>query len=385
LSKKAFVEEMNIILINYEYPPLGGGASNATFHIANELFKEGHQVTVLTSKFENLNGHTIEDGIHIFRVNSVRKQKHQSSIFEMMSFIFVGYRALGNIIRNREIESAILFFSIPCGVFGPYLKRKFKVNYIVSLRGGDVPGLEKRLKYFHILLAPLRKFIFRSAKAIIANSNGLAKKSEEADPFPVSIIPNGVDTTFYFPDPAMKHADDVFRFLFVGRFDTQKNILAILNQIMDLKANSQKAFTFDIVGEGPLKASLLTFVEERKLEQIVTFHNWLTKIELRKIYQQSDCLINYSLSEGMPNVVLEAMAAGLPIIASDIMGHDDLIINGKSGFLVGIDNPTELYRIMKYAIENNGIMNQMGLFAKEFILENFSWRKTAQDYVNYFK
>ena len=67
---------MNILLINYEYPPLGGGASNATWNFAKSFLKLGHQSVVITSGIDDNRGYKFEDGIHVYRLNSKRKKSN---------------------------------------------------------------------------------------------------------------------------------------------------------------------------------------------------------------------------------------------------------------------------------------------------------------------
>ena len=78
---------MRILLINYEFPPLGGGAANATFNIGKCLSANGHNIFVLTSAFKDLKGWRHEQGMTIFRCKAIRKKIGQSSILEMISYI----------------------------------------------------------------------------------------------------------------------------------------------------------------------------------------------------------------------------------------------------------------------------------------------------------
>jgi UDP-N-acetylglucosamine:LPS N-acetylglucosamine transferase len=109
---------MNILLINYEYPPIGGGAATATAAIASHLTSLGHAVTVLTSRFRDLRGSSREGGVHVVRCPAIRKRPERSGLLEMFSYLLSAGLMLGPVIRRYRIEASIVFFSFPCGPLG---------------------------------------------------------------------------------------------------------------------------------------------------------------------------------------------------------------------------------------------------------------------------
>ncbi|MFH1295687.1 MAG: glycosyltransferase, partial [Bacteroidota bacterium] len=134
---------MNFLLINYEYPPIGAGAATATYHIAKEIVKAGNSVTVLTSQYRDKKGAEEENGINVIRCRSLRKNAEQSNIAEMLCFLLSASLSLPSVVKRHKIESAIVFFSFPCGPLGLLCRTFFQIPYVVSLRGGDVPGAEQ--------------------------------------------------------------------------------------------------------------------------------------------------------------------------------------------------------------------------------------------------
>jgi glycosyltransferase involved in cell wall biosynthesis len=262
----------------------------------------------------------------------------------MLSFVWHAWRNLDRIIKQHKPDKAILFFSIPCGLLGTRLKNTYNIPYIIALRGGDVPGMEPGMDNVHKLLTPIRRRILRNAHAIVANSRGLAAASEKVDPFSVQVIPNGVDTEFFRP-PA-KRPDGPFAFLFVGRFQPQKNLKVVIDAFADAFAGS--CVRLRLVGDGPLKSDLVHQVQQRGIENQVEFIPWQDKQGLLSQYQSAHCLINYSLYEGMPNVVLEAMACGLRAILSDVMGHEELVGRTHEITLIPVENT----RLMRSSLES---------------------------------
>lgn len=376
---------MRILLVNYEYPPVGAGAGTATQAIANEFVQSGHEAVVLTGRFAGLPDSSQEDGVVIERVASFRKTKDRCTIPEMISFVASALFSLPGIVRRHRIEGAIIFFSFPCGPIGLLARWICGVPYVVSLRGGDVPGNEPHLNSLHKVLAPIRRTILRNSLAIVANSDGLRKLAEAADPFPVRTIPNGVDATFFSPaqiDHAAARRMQPFRILFAGRFQTQKNIPLLFQHVAQLPSDS---YELHLVGDGPLNADLRALANDLGIASAITWHGWLSRSALREIYRSADCLVNPSLYEGMPNVVLEAMACGKPIIASRIAGNDAVVQEGVTGFLFSLDEPATLRESLQTFLNDPVRASEMGRNGREWAERDFSWSRVAAAYVELFK
>jgi glycosyltransferase involved in cell wall biosynthesis len=376
---------MNILLINYEYPPIGGGAATATNAIAGHLTSLGHTVTVLTSRFRDLKGEIREGDVRVVRCPAIRKNPDRSGILEMFSFLLAAGLMLVSVIRTHRIEASIVFFSFPCGPLGLWGLKRGNVPYVISLRGGDVPGNEAALATLHKLLTPMRRLIFRRSVAVVANSPGLKEMSERVDPYPVHVIPNGVDTDFFSPIANCgKAGHRPFVFLFVGRLQIAKNLFYLFDHVASLRCSGVGAFVLHLVGDGPQHNGLKSYAKTLGIEDCLVWHGWVDKESLREIYRRADCLVNPSLCEGMPNVVLEAMACGLPVIASRVPGNDAVVHHGESGWLFDLDTPDTFLTMLRKAMEDPGEARRMGQRGRAWVLEDFSWRKVAQAYADLF-
>ncbi len=312
---------MRILLINYEYPPVGGGASNATWEIARAMVQLGHEPVVLTARYKHREPDTANPGIKVIEVPAIRRRKDRCSILEMATFVFSATLRIRSLLRREKIEGMIAFFSMPCGPIAWWGWRATKIPYIVSLRGGDVPGNEPRLVGVHRVVQATRRAVLRNAVAIVANSDALARASRSADPYPVRIVPNGVDTTFWVP-PENRPTPTPFRLLFVGRFQEQKNLPALLKSVSTLTAMpGLLGWELRLVGDGPQRPQLTALAGKLGIASRCVWLNWLSKASLRSEYQTAHLLVSAATYEGMPNTVLEAVACGLPALLSDIAEH----------------------------------------------------------------
>ena len=371
---------MRLLLINYEYPPLGGGAGTATYHIGKGLVKLGHHVSALTARFRGLPPYAQESGIHVYRRTALRKKASQSSPAEMFAYILSAAMGMPAVVRRHRIEQSIVFFSMPCGPLGLYGRTLFGLPYIISVRGGDVPGTEPSLARLHKILGPLRREVLKRSKAVIANSNGLKALCETADPVPVLVIPNGVDIDFFTSAGKQDGRPGSTRFLFVGRFREQKNLFFLLDQMNRLAYDDATPFELHLVGGGPQENALKRYGDTLAIRGKIHWHSWTTKEMLRRHYRDADCLLNPSLYEGMPNVVLEAMACGLPVIASKVIGNDAVLRHGETGFLFDLQRPQEFQRAVAHFLHNKDLGIAMGQAGRSWVARDFSWESVAKQY-----
>src|SRR5688500_14360277 len=131
---------MRILILNREYPPIGGGAGDARAHIADQFERMGHTVTVVTSRFGTLPHRQHQGGMTLDRVPGLRRRQDRSNPLEQIIFILsASLWTLRRIPRFRP-HATLAFFGVPSGPVAWLIKKLFRVPYVVSLRGGDVPG-----------------------------------------------------------------------------------------------------------------------------------------------------------------------------------------------------------------------------------------------------
>lgn len=366
---------MNILITNYEYPPIGAGGANASWNLAKTLAGKGHTITVLTAGYKNIRGLSIEDGVTVYRCGAVRKKKESSNLFEMFTFVVSALIYLPN-IRKWNMDIHLVFFSFPCGPLGFACRILFNLPYVVLLRGGDVPGTEARLKTIHFLLSPVRWVIYRYSHAVVANSPGLKDLAEKGDAVNVSFIPNGIDTCQFSPKTDYSETG-VFRFLFVGRFQPQKNLFFTLALLNDFHHENGYPFEFHLVGDGPQRDDLMDFSSTLGIANRIVWHPWCSIEDLVFHYRQADCLLNLSLYEGMPNTVLEAMACGLPVVASDVIGNRSVIRHSETGFLCSLKDRGQLFDCLSKMILDRRERQRLGEKSRRWVKERYSWESAA--------
>ena len=367
---------MKILLINSEYPPIGGGAGNASSNIARVLEQRGQEVLVLTSHWGDLPFEETRDAVKVIRLSTLRRKMDRSNALEQISFIFsASFRTFG-LIRQFKPDITLAFFGLPSGAVALLLKWFYRIPYVVSLRGGDVPGFRPYdFRMYHKLAAPFLRLIWKNAFSIIANSKGLRDLALAFDSrYEIPVIPNGVDTSQFTAsnrDWSSPHILSVGRVVYQKGFDLG---MRALSQLKDFR------WTWTIAGDGPQMATLKAMAEECGSNDRIHFAGWLSADQLKEQYAAANVFLFPSRHEGMPNAVLEAMASGLPVVATQIAGNEELVVDGKTGKLVPTEDVESLRESLKPLLVDAQMREKMGRAARQRVELSFSWASVAQKY-----
>jgi glycosyltransferase involved in cell wall biosynthesis len=364
---------VRLLLVNYEFPPLGGGAGNATANFARELAALGHETHVLSSAYRDLPRDETIDGYRIHRVPTLRRAADHCTAFEMLIYMASACAAVTFTRRGRDWDGIIAFFGIPSGPIAYLAAHRSRAPYIVSLRGADVPGHQpEQLRRQHQLAGAVIRFLWQRATAVVANSAGLAETAKRFAPeLPIAIVPSGVNTDFFTPAAEPLQTPHM---LYVGRLSQEKGVDVLLQALARLTGDWQ----LSIAGDGPERPHLEAMAGPR-----VRFLGWQDKCELRKRYQEASIFVLPSRYEGMANVVLEAMASGLPVVATTVGGNAELIVPGETGRLVPPDAPDALAEALQPLLHDPELRIRYGRAGRTRVEQHFGWRATAEAYIQY--
>lgn len=371
---------MRILLVNYEYPPLGGGAGQATASLAREFAASGHEPRVLTSRFAGQPDFEEIAGVQIQRVPVVRRRADRCTPPEMLTFLFSACVAALGRVRAWQPEVVITFFGIPSGPVGLLLRVTDRVPYLVSLRGGDVPGFQPYdLALFHRLLGPVIRLLWRKAHRVVANSTGLQTLARRFAPeLPIATIPNGVDSQRFRPPSTLAHNLHP-RMLFVGRLVFQKGLDVLFRALAQLPPDL--AWQLEIIGDGDLRGPLEAEARRLGLAEKITFAGWCERDVIAARYRHADLFVFPSRDEGMSNVVLEAMASGLPILATAIAGNEELVRDGENGVLVPPDDAPALTTALARLLAAPAQLPALGRASRTRVEREYTWARVAASYL----
>ena len=381
---------MNILIVSHEYPPVGGGGANACMNLAKEYCEAGNTTTIVTVWFQGEKEYEEKDGVKIYRVKSKRAHLEHCGFGEMLDYLKKALPLVKKLAKEENFDICQVFFGIPSGPLGYYLKKKYHIPYVIRFGGGDIPGFQDRFAFVYKAIGPAIKILWKNADALVANSQGLKKLAEDFyNKKEILVIPNGAEVrAFSGATAGTATQDNIFRLLFVSRLIERKGLQDIIPQLKNLidkcsstasDQASQVNITLDIVGDGPYRETLENLVKENHLEDYVTFHGQKSKDQLPAFYSRADVFLFPSRKEGMPNAVLDAMSYCLPIIMTPCQGSDELI--DGNGFVTDAAKFGE--KIEQLALSADA-REKMGQRSTQLIEEVLSWHNTASRYLQLF-
>jgi len=380
---------MRICFVSFEYPPfMSGGAGVYAVHITRELAKMGHDVHIISPSISGQRTHSVESGISVDRIPIIDKRFLKAPSFWV------------NLAREfNEIRKDAGGFDILHGngdsdfsLFKQRIKepRVVTVHHLASLVAQNVTHLNRLLDLSgETGFTPIiEKAVISRANRIIAVSNFTKKtlfSTYNVSPSKIEVIPNGinVDEYFFSKDVILKcrkmlGLDDSVAFLFVGRLnDPRKNLPHLLKAFRITCRDRRKRLKLVLVGSGN-QLKIKKIVYRLGIEKDVLVLGYVKDSLLRKYYNACDVLVSPSLLEGFGLTILEAMAAGKPVIALNVGAIPELVREGVNGFLIDKQDLRSLANTMSFLADHPDIIESIGVRNREYVANNFSWQKSAK-------
>ncbi|TAK94927.1 glycosyltransferase family 1 protein [Patescibacteria group bacterium] len=373
---------MKLLFFNYEYPPLGGGAANANAYIFREYARfPDLEIDFITSSIDaEYHLETVGERVRIHRlpIGKSGKNLHYQSQKELLVYAWKAYRFASQLARKNKYDLSHSFFTVPCGVVSWIMKVKYKIPYIVSLRGSDVPGYSERFTLIYKILTPIITFVWRKSAAVISNSQGLKELALKSAPKQnIGIIYNGIDMSeFAFAERPV--TSDKFTVLCVSRITPRKGIRYLIEAVAQV-ANKYPFVKLQLIGEGDEKEELERMTNDKLKISNVEFLGRIEHNKLPTYYQNADVFVLPSLNEGMSNTMLEALASGLPLVSTNTGGAEELVAEGKNGFLVKMKDADDIATKLETLIQNSELKQSMAKESRAKA-ESLSWEKIAKQY-----
>lgn len=375
---------MRLLILNYEYPPLGGGAGRCAKYQAEGLARLGHNVTVITTWFKGEKEIEESDSFLLIRLKSRRKNVFRSNPLEMSSWAIKAFRYIRRNRLHQLTDMILAHFSLPGGMVALPLNLLHKVPYIVISHGQDIPWFSPReLFLYHLFFYfPIRWVCSRATGITVLSQqrlnevNRLTARKHQAKN---QIIPNGCDISFFIP-PEREKNNKKLQILFAGRLTKQKDPFTMLKAMHKLSASGMP-FTLEIVGDGPLRGKMETYIRNHHLQTWVKFSGWVSRNELREKYRSAHLLLITSSDEGQSLAMMEAISSGLYLFTTPVSGSENLVHEGVNGEYIPFGEPQQISQQLE-AFYSEKVRNSYripdGILQK--IRETISWDHYVRAY-----
>ncbi len=368
--------------LNYEYPPMGGGAGNATKQTAIELSRRGHHIDVVTSRLPAQSDVASDGNLVIYRVYSRRQSIHQAGLFGAVSYVFSALFKVRRLAQVHDYDVFHFYFGLPTGILALYVHWVLRKPYVVSLRGSDVPGYDNTRLYLrplHWLLRPLSNFIWSRATFVTAISNNLKALAHNTSPhLDIVVINNAVHQEIFQRERRMPRVGAV-RLICVCRLVRRKGLEYLIRAMQDLM---ESGIRLEIVGTGEREAQVRSLIEDCGVDTHVSLAGYVPQEGLSDRYGDADIFVLPSLSESFGQVLLEAMSAGLPVIASSVGGIPEIVDHESGGLLIEPASSGAIVTAVKKLSNDPKRRHAMGVYNVQQVKTRFRWSAVAERYEN---
>ena len=353
-----------VVHVTAHYPPFLGGLEKVVEALAANRERQGLDVDVLTS----LDGQPRTCG------------RGGADFVRRLRSWEVAHTAIipglpGELLKLPERSVVHLHVAqafVPEVVYAAHLLRG--VPYVAHLHldvGPSGWGGFMLRAYKPLVLGP----VLRAAATVVAftdEQRSMVASRYGVDPARIAVIPNGVDERFFYAGQRALHAKP--RLLFVGRLSVQKNLMQFLRALDGVS----EQFETTLVGAGELEAELRQAAGRMRLRN-VRFHGRADGAELRELYRNADVFVLPSQREGMPLVLLEALAMALPIVATDVPGNRDVVVHGHNGILAPLGDPSALREALLEVTADPDRYRRMSETSRQ-LASRYSWSAIGAEF-----
>jgi len=337
------------ILISHFPPQWIGGTETQTSNLARQLARN-HGILVLTRSHPDLPMTEKREGYVIKRLKCIN--------IPIIIFFSHVIAALVEIYKNRKnIDILQCMMLFPNGFIGIIAKKLFKIPTVAWIRGGDwYISRKKTLKKIMISM------VLHNSDVILAQTNRIKEEVLRAHPgTKIEVVPNAVEA-----EGEKANGEDI---LFVGNLVARKGVKNLILAIKEIEKREYSGLNVTIVGDGPERGTLMKMAEGSNIE----FVSRVSPEKVEGYMKKGMMLVLPSIrGEGLPNVILEAMSVGLPVIATKIAGIPDVVNHGETGFLVEPSDPIELANCILELCKNEKLRKKMGEMSLQAI-KRYSW------------
>jgi glycosyltransferase involved in cell wall biosynthesis len=364
---------MNILMLSYEYPPLGGGGSPVCQELSEFYVRQGHDVEVVTMRFRGLPAFEELNGVKITRVPAWRRRQETCETLEMLSYVVSALPQVIRRLQQQRFEVIHCHFIIPTGLLAYAVTRWYRIPYLLTIHGTDVPGFNMdRFLVAHKFTPPLLRLILRNAAQIVVPSRYLGGLVQQVlGPFDVAHVPNGIQRSKFVVRPKKR------RILMTGRLLPRKGFQYVLQALQNLDTD----FEAHLVGDGPMRSELEAMAA--KLQTKVIFHGWLDHGSplLKDLYETSSIFCLPSERENASLSLLEAMLAGMAVVTSNVSGCPETV--SDTGFIIPPRNPDALSKVLEQLLDSEEMCRAYGLRARRRAESLFDWEKIGTVYLDH--
>ena len=374
-------KKLSLIMIIRQFHPLIGGTEKQAALLARELQEIGCTIKLITARLsKEWKKNELIEGLEVVRLPSPRIKVFGTVIYalSLICYLFTQRKHYDCIHVHRADYDAVI--AVP---LGRLIKKKVLVKLACSGPFGDLECLS-RSPIHSIALWMLSK-----AQRVIAINEDIKKELWQIGlkKDDISMIPNGVDISIFKPlETILPSRKKIVTY--VGRLHEQKGVADLIHSWGMIAERCKRSVTsgelhLNIIGEGPLLSKLVNLAKELKIANSIHFLGSVDNVA--ESLRLTDVFVNTSLYEGISNSLLEAMACGLPVVATNISGNNELIQDGYNGLLVPPEDTVALTRAIECLLTDGVKAKKLGAEARKTIEKSYASHVVAKKHMELYR
>ena len=400
-----------ILCLTSNFPRWQGDSTTPfVLHLAQDLQQIGWQVTVLAPHAEGAKRHETLEGIRVRRFRYLLPSRLETVCYQGGALINLrknrlNYAKLPPLVFFEWLQTTLWLLKgkfdllhshwlLPQGFIGALATAPLGIPHVCTVHGGDVFGLQGAF------LKKFKSFAIRRSDAVTVNSSATRQAVSHLCPDYAALhtIPMGVSAAVCSPHDQIQAAGIRSRFrrgrgpllLFIGRLVEEKGLADLLDALAFLRDRHQD-MTLVVIGEGQDRPFFEKQVHDRGLADQVMFTGWLDSDQIPKYLAAADIFVAPSRTapngwvEAQGLTIIEAMMAGLPVIATNSGGIVDSVCHDASGLLVPERSPTELAAAITRLADDPELAKRLGRRARQEAAAKFSREASAAKFSQLFE
>jgi len=353
------VSVLSVCFLTQAFPDFQG-AYRGIFveNLARCLVSQGYQIVVVTPRIYKVSEKYEERGkLHVYRFFFPSGERPlitygRIPVFRMIIYMVSCFLRTLNVIKRYHCRLLHIHWIHPNGIVGVVAKAILRIPFVVHVRGSDLNIFALKNHFFKYLT----RMVLRHSDMIICTSKATKVKMTVAFPKILKhkkaiVVYNEIDAATFHPMPEQEARKklgiqaDGLHFLFIGNLVIEKGVLELVNLMMTLSGAQKGSNVFlHIVGAGPLEQLLRKKVDENGQNSKIFIHGPVDPRQIPFWLNASNVLILPSEREGMPNVILEAVHCGIPVLATDVGDVGRFITENVNGFIMGVGDKRDELR-----------------------------------------
>jgi len=387
MNQKLPEKKLNI-LIAYQYLSFKGGLEEVILNQSKYLKKRGHNVSIVTSNYHKNEPDTTKDGVEIHRFPSLNFTYKLFGIPYAIPLVsLTQYKKMSKLFKDADVINIHGHPYYASFIYSLFSKRH-KKPIILTQHNTNIQSKSKVINSFYFVIdRTLGKFNLATAKKVIAVSNETKKYINTIynDKQKTEVVYNGVDSKRFNAEKSKSSLreklglpQNKFICLTIRRLTFKNGIETFLNTAKLCDPNKT---LFLVGGTGPDKKSIEEYIKINNITNVKML-GFVEDNDLPLYYRLSDVFILPSIQgEGFPMVVLEAFACGIPVIATRSGGQIEIIKDGKTGYLVDIDNPEQISTLVNSLISKRKQLETMANNCRALASSTFDWSKNIDNLI----